>query len=125
MFCPSCTAPNPDGSTACFECGKSLPESGAATPEPHRAPPPAKISARRGILPPPVYAIVSLAVGGAGQVMLGQTIKGVVMMTVSLTLALLTQGNAAFVLFPIAAIDAFLLARKLNDGLPIGPWECF
>jgi len=56
---------------------------------------------------------------------LGQAIKGVVILVVGLILAALTGCLACLIVWPVAAIDALLIASKLQRGQPVGQWEFF
>ena len=65
-------------------------------------------------------AVISLFLPGAGQIYLGQTVKGGVM----LVLALISCGCFGL-LNLIAAADAWMLAAKRNQGKQLGDWEMF
>jgi TM2 domain-containing membrane protein YozV len=64
-------------------------------------------------------------VAGLGQIILGQTAKGSCLMLLAIVLAFVTGCVSSLIVFPLAAIDAFLLADKLRNGKSIGPWEFF
>lgn len=74
---------------------------------------------------PGLVTILSLTVllTGVGQVMNGQLGKGIVVMLVHWTLALFTCFTSVPFTCLIAALDAFLVARKLNSGRRVGRWE--
>lgn len=57
-----------------------------------------------------------------GQIILGQTTKGLVMLAISITLCFLAVG---IFFWPIAAVDAYLIAKKLKEGKPVKQWEFF
>lgn len=57
-----------------------------------------------------------------GQILIGQTTKGLVMLAVSVSLAVLGVG---IIFWPIAAVDAYLIAKKLKEGKPVKQWEFF
>lgn len=65
-------------------------------------------------------AVISLFLPGAGQIYLGQTAKGGVM----LFLALISCGCFGLMNL-IAAADAWMLAGKRNQGKQLGDWEMF
>ncbi len=65
-------------------------------------------------------AVISLFLPGAGQMYLGQTVKGGAM----LFLALISCGCFGL-LNLIAAADAWMLASKRNQGKQLGEWEMF
>jgi hypothetical protein len=62
---------------------------------------------------------------GLGQILMGQVAKGAVVGVIALLIMFITNGMAALVLLPIAALDAYLVADKLRDGRTVGPWEFF
>jgi len=72
---------------------------------------------------PIVAAILSLLLlGGVGQLYLGQTKKGVIIIVASLLLACVGIG----LIIPIVgAIDAYMLAEKLQKGESIGDMQWF
>ena len=57
-----------------------------------------------------------------GQIFLGQTAKGVSMLILTYVLSTFLIG---LVMLPIAAIDAYKLAKVLQNGGAIGPWDFF
>ena len=64
-------------------------------------------------------------IAGLGQVILGQKIKGLVILLGSMVLAVLTGGISIFVTWPAGGIDAYLIAKKLKEGKSVGQWEFF
>jgi len=56
---------------------------------------------------------------------LGQVGKGLVVLGGSVILAVMTGGVSAFITWPASALDAYLIAKKLRDGQPVGKWEWF
>jgi hypothetical protein len=66
-----------------------------------------------------------ICVPGLGQMALGQAIKGVVLLVVTVILSFITGGVALLVLMPILGVDAYLVADKLRDGRTVGQWEFF
>ncbi len=60
--------------------------------------------------------------GGAGQIYLGQTKKGILLIVLTLVGSLFLIG---LIVFPIGAIDAYLLAKRLENGETLGEWEFF
>ena len=66
-----------------------------------------------------VLAVVAAAVPGLGQMILGQTVKGLVLLGIAIVTC------SGFGLFSIASIiDAFLVA-KARHRRPVGDWEFF
>jgi TM2 domain-containing membrane protein YozV len=77
-------------------------------------------------MPPSLMLLVNLCcLAGLGQIVLGQTVKGVFILLVSMVLAVLTGGLSIIVTWPMGAIDAFCIAKKLKDGRSVGQWEFF
>lgn len=75
---------------------------------------------------PLLMAVLSgCCIVGLGQIILGQAIKGIVVLLASMTIGVLTGGVAAFVIWPAVAIDAYCIAKKLKDGKTVGQWEFF
>jgi hypothetical protein len=66
-----------------------------------------------------------LCIAGLGQIVLGQTIKGVMILIGTLLVALATFGVGLVVIYPLSALDAYLIAGKLKNGSSVGEWECF
>lgn len=74
---------------------------------------------------PTVMAILSLVLPGLGQVVLGQTVKGVVLFLLFLGVWRSTAcfGGAAVAI--AAIIDAYQIATRLKRGQPVGQWKFF
>ena len=64
-------------------------------------------------------------ISGLGHIVMGQTLKGVVILLGSIGFALATVGVSAFVTWPLGGIDAYIIAKKLRDSGSVGQWECF
>jgi TM2 domain-containing membrane protein YozV len=62
---------------------------------------------------------------GLGQILLGQTTKGICILLGGLLLAVLTAGISVIIVFPAAGFDAYLIAKKLKEGKAVGEWEWF
>lgn len=128
-----------------------LPSRVASSPAPPPPPPPPPVSpapappvllrsaAEPGRIMPSVppkdpilMAVVSFFIPWLGQILLGQVKKGIVMIVVTPVLlgiiAVLTCGLGLIVLpfvDVLAAVDAYLLAKKLKEGSGIDEWEFF
>ena len=75
---------------------------------------------------PLLMALLSgCCLAGVGQMVLGQVTKGLVLMFGTIVLGLLTGGLSVFLTFPLLAIDAYQVARKLKAGESVSEWECF
>lgn len=62
---------------------------------------------------------------GIGQMLIGQSAKGLCVLLLAAVLAFLTGGISSLFVFPLAALDAYLLADKLRNGATVGLWEFF
>ena len=69
---------------------------------------------------PVVAAIVSFILPGVGQMMAGQTMKGLVILGVSVF-----TGCLAGLVNIGAAIDAYIIAQKLERGERVGDFDFF
>lgn len=73
---------------------------------------------------PIVAAILSfLLLGGVGQIYLGQQKKGIILIVV--TVLLYCAFGLGVIINILGAIDAYMLADKLQKGQPIGDMEWF
>jgi hypothetical protein len=54
-----------------------------------------------------------------------QYIKGIVFLVGALILGVLTGCIACFITFPVAAIDAYSIAQRINRGQPVRQWDFF
>ncbi len=62
---------------------------------------------------------------GLGQIILGQTVKGIVMLIVSAIFIFATAGFGALITVPLIGIDAYMIAKKLQEGKSVEEWEFF
>lgn len=62
---------------------------------------------------------------GLGQIVLGQTMKGVMILIGTVLITLATAGAAIIIVWPLSAFDAYSIAKKLKEGRNVGEWECF
>lgn len=75
---------------------------------------------------PILMALLSgCCIAGLGQMVLGQVVKGVVVLIAAMALGAITMGVSIFVTWPLMGIDAYLIARKLKSGRPVTEWESF
>ncbi len=72
---------------------------------------------------PIIAAVLSLLLlGGVGQMYLGQTKKGVIILVATIVLACV--GVGALIPF-VGAYDAYVIGNKLKEGKPVGDMEFF
>lgn len=64
-------------------------------------------------------------IAGLGQIVIGQTLKGVACLLGAIALAAMTSGISIFVTWPLMGFDAYMVAKKLRTGYPVGEWESF
>lgn len=113
-FCPNCGRPVNANQAICLGCGCSLTQMGNGLNN-------AQNSGQKIIQPKGQSAsqamILSCLITGLGQIYLGQTMKGLVLLA------------SAFVLGPIswiiAIVDAYRIGQKLEAGQSVGEWEFF
>jgi len=67
--------------------------------------------------------ILSCLISGVGQIYLGQTIKGIVILIGSLVLWGTIVGGP--VIWIVAMVDAHAIGNKLASGKSVGQWEFF
>lgn len=104
-----------------------------AQPQPqYLAPPRTPYAGPKLIMPdnppkdPLMMALLSgCCIAGLGQIVLGQVAKGIALLLGNFVLAFMTVGFSAAVTWPLMGIDAYLVAKKLQKGQPVGEWEFF
>lgn len=102
----------------------------AVAPRPTAAPPAAPrqdlVPSGRAVpapstgLNPVLAAVISFFLPGVGQLLCGQTVKGIVL----LVLAFFTCWGGGL-LSVLAALDAFLIAQRKERGEALGEWQFF
>ena len=70
---------------------------------------------------PLMMALGSFLLVALGQLMLGQTMKGLAL----LADCIMTCGAGCLLAWPFAIVDAYLVGKKLQEGHTVGEWECF
>jgi hypothetical protein len=71
---------------------------------------------------------LNLLIVGLGQMILGQTWKGIAILVAVAAVAVLTDVPRplfAPICGVIFGLDAFMIATKLKQGAPVGRWEFF
>ena len=75
---------------------------------------------------PIAVALLSVCcLSGIGHLVIGQVAKGALIFAGSFVLGMVTGSISLWITWPLAAIDSYLLAKKLKDGKPIEKWEWF
>ncbi|GAA0451201.1 zinc ribbon domain-containing protein [Alkalibacillus silvisoli] len=69
--------------------------------------------------------ILSALVVGLGQLYAGQGLKGIVLFGVWILASIVTVGMATFVIWVINLIDAYRIAKKVDQGKHVDEWEFF
>ena len=96
----------------CVDCGVSLKKNMIS-------------SGSSSTLEPWIAGLLSFLLTGLGQMLIGQVKKGIVILIVSFFLGFVTFGLSAFIVIPLAIIDAYLIAKKVKEGKRVGEWEFF
>lgn len=126
-FCQQCGAETNPAAVVCIKCGVPLrtanrisriggrENSGGGAGEPIVASDPPK--------DPMLMAVLSgCTVPWIGQMLMGQKTKGIVMMLVTVVSVFAIVG---IFLWPVAAVDAYKIGKKLKEGKAVGEWEFF
>jgi TM2 domain-containing membrane protein YozV len=71
---------------------------------------------------PIIAAVLSLLLGGVGQMYLGQTKKGIILIVATVVLYCLALG---WVVQLVGAYDAYVIGTKLKNGQAVGDMEFF
>lgn len=152
MECPSCGALQESDRRFCASCGAELrpalvpldpaapqlapaiaPPRAGAEPRLGRTPRPA--APREEPLPPKSVGLAALLglVPGLGQIYTGQMAKGATLLLATLiayvVLGILTSGLYCLCIAPIvpflSAFDAAMVARRVNEGEEVSPWQFY
>ena len=74
---------------------------------------------------PTTATILSCLIVGVGQMYLGQSLKGVVMLAAAIVLGFFTFGLLSLPIWIAGMIDANKIGKKLQAGRSVGEWEFF
>jgi len=75
---------------------------------------------------PIIAAVLSLILlGGVGQLYLGQQKKGIIIILVSVVAWCVSIGTLGWVVQILGAVDAYMLADKLQKGETVGDMQWF
>lgn len=115
-FCDCCGDPTYIDESVCPNCGREL----ATGPAPY----PNTVVASNPPKQPGQIAAMSLFLPWWGQIALGQDAKGFLMLLAT-TVWTGLWWFGAMILPLLAAIDGYVLAKELQAGRAIGPWDFF
>lgn len=122
-FCNSCGAETNAEQVMCVKCGVALKggkrqSSGGG----------GDISASDPPKDPTMMCVLSVLLVGLGQILLGQTAKGIIMLVGTILLVIFTCGYGLILapfIWLISGLDAYKIATKLQNGNTVGAWEFF
>jgi hypothetical protein len=134
MQCSRCGQDNPPQAKFCAKCGQ--PVSAPPPPVPPGPPPPPPGGSHAitdprpaGNLvypsnppPNPNLAWINIIIPGLSQILMGQTVKGVVLLIASLSLSLVVIGVLIWI---VSIIDGYMVGKVLQSGRPVGEWQFF
>jgi TM2 domain-containing membrane protein YozV len=124
--CQNCGAATVPNQPKCTKCGSPI----QVVPAANAGPPPVAHNPQL-VHPsnPPKSSttalILSCLIPGIGQIYLGQTIKGLVILIASFVIATATFGIGGIILWVVAMVDAHMIGNKLVSGNSVGQWEFF
>ncbi|MBP5674431.1 MAG: zinc-ribbon domain-containing protein [Lentisphaeria bacterium] len=132
-FCANCGQAVNANQAICLKCGCALPQMQTPNNMPQMQTPNnmnnAQNAGQKMIQPSGKSAttatILSCLITGLGQIYLGQTIKGVVMLLGGIVISLITAGIAGLPIWIITMVDAYKIGKKLEAGQSVGEWEFF
>ncbi|AOV08686.1 zinc ribbon domain-containing protein [Sporosarcina ureilytica] len=111
-YCHGCGEPVKEIQEMCTSCGVSIKKTN-------------KSSGTGEAMHPAIPALLSFLIAGLGQLVNGQVAKGIVCFIGSIILAFITIGISAIITMPMLIIDAYLIAKKRQEGKQVGDWEFF
>jgi len=77
---------------------------------------------------PVLMCVLSCCLFGLGQLILGQTAKGITLFAGTIAFCMVTCGYGLIlvpVIWVVSGMDAYKIAKKLKEGTPVGAWEFF
>ena len=74
---------------------------------------------------PVLMSILSFFIVGLGQLIMGQTVKGIAMFVGAIVISVVTFGFGSVIVLAVSVIDAVLIAKKKQSGKVVGDWEFF
>jgi TM2 domain-containing membrane protein YozV/RNA polymerase subunit RPABC4/transcription elongation factor Spt4 len=110
-YCHGCGVSVNENQEICVACGINLKNK--------------SMNSSNGEKEPWLMAVLSFLILGLGQIILGQTAKGLTILIVGIIVGIITFGISSFITVPISVIDAYLIAKKKKEGKLVGDWEFF
>lgn len=110
-YCHGCGVSVNENQEICVACGINLKNK--------------SMNSSNGEKEPWLMAVLSFLILGLGQIILGQTAKGLTILIVGIIVGIITLGISSFITVPISVIDAYLIAKKKKEGKVVGDWEFF
>lgn len=74
---------------------------------------------------PVLMGVLSFFIIGLGQLIMGQTAKGITMFVGAIIVTFITFGFGGFIIAAISVFDAVQIAKKKQSGKVVGDWEFF
>ncbi len=133
-FCWNCAAETNAAAVVCVKCGVPTKKVGSrAAPSQVQA-----VGEDQLVYPsdppkdPVMMCVLSVLLVGLGQILLGQTAKGITLLVSVIfggcIIGVLTLGFGLIlvpVIWLVSGIDAYKIASKLKEGTPVRKWEFF
>ncbi len=125
-FCQGCGAETSEQAVVCVKCGVSLTTSKVAGNSQQVT---KLIQPSNPPKDPTTMCVLSAALAGLGQIILGQTAKGIILFIVSVIALISCICWIGLIAYPlicaVSAIDAHKIATKLKNGKSVEAWEFF
>jgi hypothetical protein len=134
MQCSRCGQDNPPQAKFCAKCGEPI----SASPPPVPPPPPrqplptphapgelrptGKLVYPSNPPPNPNLAWINIIIPGLSQIIMGQTVKGIILLIASFSLSLVVVGLLIWI---ASIIDGYMVGQVLQSGRPVGEWQFF
>lgn len=126
MQCSRCGHDNPGQAKFCGKCGAAM-ATVPPIPGSPPGPPPLPGQGQKLIYPSnppqsPHLAWINLIIPGLSQMLMGQTVKGIVLLLSSYVLAAVGIGVLIWI---ASVIDGFMVGQVLQSGRPVKEWQFF
>ena len=132
MYCSKCEKKIADGSRFCPECGTQFGGATSQPPTPSQTATGTRDQERKSDFvypknPPlsPHLCWVNLLLSGLAQLIHGQVAKGIVILVITIASNFILPIILALAIGAVSVIDAFMVGKTLQSGVPIGKWAWF